>query len=392
MLYRMNRGQKWIFTYSDILVSIIIVMNMALLLVLPYQSNGLITIFTNVLLLAHFLLFLSVLKFVTGNECFILAILMLFGLFNIFINGGLDGNRIKSLLLFMELPLYTIIIKHIYSDERIRSLIYKYGIAMSFVFLFFSKMEFAYSLNSEYGTVVVDTLTLGYSNRNITALMLLLILLINIVGLCENNKKIIEKILAIASVGIDLYLLLLTQNRTCIIVTIAFVILVFVNRDRRNISNKAIIICFLIPLFSMLLMLFIGPEYQDLMFLGSSIMTGREEIYRNTLSNLSITQIVFGAYSIYGLRNLVNGYLTIFASLGIVPFIVYLSMLWQMIQTLNFKQVDNRDKVAIIAICAVMIHTSTESALLVSGTYFASSFFLLMYVATVDNYQVENGG
>ena len=175
-----------------------------------------------------------------------------------------------------------------------------------------------------------------------------------------------------------------TQSRTCIILTIAIFILWILKRiDKTN--NAFIAFCFIFPAAMAGVLLLGGERVQEWIILEEKFDTGRIYLLERVLKDLSLGEFLLGDFSRWIGNNLHNSYFTIFAIFGALGLGTYIVFLWKMVQD-YFKQIDKKSlssMIAFLGILVVIVHGSTEAALLTSGMVYASLGSLL-FVLTLN--------
>ena len=174
-------------------------------------------------------------------------------------------------------------------------------------------------------------------------------------------------------------LLVQTDCRAAIALTAAVLLAtVFCKRISFGRFARNIIVFF--PLGFVLLLLAL-PGLGEMKFLGSALDTGRSSLYLNYLDNLTLQKFLFGDFVEYPLNNMHNAYLTIAASLGIFVGIVFTAVLYLAYKRCCMVSLQKKENMALLlGLTAILIHSAVEAAVLVNGSVYAASVFLLYYL------------
>ena len=89
---------------------------------------------------------------------------------------------------------------------------------------------------------------------------------------------------------------------------------------------------------------------------------------------------LFGDFSKYSARNMMNGYITIWAEYGFCALFVYFLVLFIRVKNtvLNLPNMNDRNKYGFCLFCLLLAQTAMESAYLTSGTVYAALIFLIL--------------
>ena len=198
------------------------ILALLLYILIPLQSGAVSLVYKGIVLITFgcfFILFVRRIdesRFFVGSKemtCFVLLVMtvlvsLLFG------SGTITfDTQIMGMLGFIEMPIAIMLMDCVdYNEENAKFILY-INILIAIVFSLLSMTKYAYS-------GILDSLYLGYSNPNATAIYLLLNQAVLIMFL-PMLGKITLKVLVIGLCVYEEYLIYLTDSRTCLIVSIA---------------------------------------------------------------------------------------------------------------------------------------------------------------------------
>lgn len=255
-----------------------------------------------------------------------------------------------------------------------------------FILLYFSPLAFRYTnVNNElvfYDDSNEGSLTLGYSNPNTTASLILPIQFVLMFFYKYYSTKRVRFFFLGLSVVL-LYFIYLTNSRSAFIASVLFYILVFFN-FRFRISRLLVAIVILsgfgfIFLYSLLYNQGIGS---DLLILNKPFYSGRQE-YLIEILNEASKYFVFGNIKIYSFSNLLNGILSLFASVGVVGVIIYVLFFSHNIAS-RYRKGNNAGNVALYGLLAIYIQSYSEGNFIVSGAYFSTLLSMLFVLSNTN--------
>ena len=343
-----------------------------LYVLIPIQSGVVSLVYKGIVIITFgcfFVLFINRINrsiyFVGSKEmiCFILLVMtiifsLLFGTDTIYFD-----IQIMGILGFVEMPIAIMLMDTVdYNEENVKFILYiNIIIAVIFSMLSFSKL--AYS-------GILDSLYLGYSNPNATAIYLLLnqaILILFLPMLAKKSLKFLVIVLCIY----EEYLIYLTDSRTCLLISIAIVVYYLFGKKIR-IPKWFVIIAMIIPLAFLIVYtnLYSSGIFSDLNILGKGVYSGREVYFMSQMNVISWKNIL-GDVRYYHFTNMHNGPLAIIASSGFVGYILwFLFYLFTIRRYHNIAQ-NQLQYIALVAILGVFIHSCSEAALIVGGAHYS---------------------
>ena len=314
-------------------------------------------------------------------ELVLLLILFLMA-FSVFIAFAVTGvasvyNFVITLCAYLSLPMYLIYVRKI--DVNKLTLFFTITCALStavfFIVSFFIHPE--YSVNKE--------LTLGFFNPNQTAMFIFqnLSVILVIMTFCRNRFL---KFLLFAVIAFESFEVVMTASRIAVI-CVAFAIVLGLFKNKIKFSGNMVTIFMLLPLIFVFLIeiMYSNHVWENVEILGKPFYSGREEMFSNFFVEL-LKNPIFGNYARYQLSNSHNAYLAVLLSLGLVGFIVFIVFYFYIINGFRKTIVNPVQKVAFIGILLIFIESTSEAALLVSGSMYAAATSTLIFFI---NYKVD---
>ena len=229
------------------------------------------------------------------------------------------------------------------------------------------------------------SLTLGYGNPNQTGMLLLGMLLILVVSIAKASRKW-EKVGGTALAAYMVYMIVRTNSRTCIVL-VAAMLLALVTSLYRKIDKKIMFLAFLAPAVYIFMELFMSAVVSNTTVMGETVATGRGEIYIEFLKSTDIWSILVGDFVEYRNAHLHNGYITVFARVGLVGLAAFVIMLWRGYRQC-YQDALQGGKAEFFAFCGlllILLHSTMEAAYLSGGTMYAAILCMLMILTVPDD-------
>lgn len=290
-------------------------------------------------------------------------------------------SSIVDAICFLEIPLFISAYNRVDTD-KVKKAIYIFFTFLSVFYVIISLTSLAYIYSTKYGDVVFYALTLSYNNPNETA-MYIFVCVIVLVSLLNETKNLIAKILLYIDIAANLYLIWLTESRTCVVIAVLFIIGAFVFRNKNMpfwFRNLAFIIHFFFLIISLLFYSVLG----SISFMGESFDTGRSEIFNSLINELDIVKFLFGNFSI-GFENLHNGFICIFGTVGIFGAIIFFILISRKIKYVQYGVINEGfNRIALLGLLCIVLVTSTEAAFFSAGSVFAASF-VSIYLLSISS-------
>lgn len=318
---------------------------------------------------------------------FFLIFIMIF--FLLFLMGAISYTSFVSLICFFEIPFFVTFLSTAKICE-VKEIIFPLYYGISWLFIYLSTTNVAHELESIYGTIQIDELTLGYSNPNETGIYLFICLFVLLSGTFYYKNKIIRCVFLL-NVFFILYLIIKTKSRACILLALAILAMSIIIKRIRSIKfiSKLMIILPLIWIFFVLKFDFKATE---ITVLGESIETGRAELYIRPFNEMTFTSFFIGDLEKFSFSNMHNAYISIFASVGIVGLASFFIFLYSkiIIPCENFANFSMQEKISCVGVLLCIIHSAVEAAVLVAGSAYAISFVTLYILAFSESNMLVN--
>lgn len=245
----------------------------------------------------------------------------------------------------------------------------------------FGPFDFKYTIVNKYGNTIF---TLGLGNPNGVSLCVMFAIVLSMIQFL-NVSKIYIKILNIFMIVAMFYVLYLLSSRT-VFFSALFIAIAFLLRFPRVFKWLSYIVV-VAPIFVLILQLKLGEMNNvKAQVLGKSINTGRPDLYLDVLKDImnSPIKIFFGDLCSYYFGNMHNGILTIFATLGVVGVLIYIGFWHKQLKLLRKVCVKKVQKIAFVAILAILIHASSESMGIVGTIPYSIFVVIIMKIAKGD--------
>lgn len=261
-------------------------------------------------------------------------------------------------------------------DRKLLNFIFGINVCISIVFAILSRTSYAYS------SILEDSLNLGYSNPNATAIYLFLniIYLLLFLNYLEKKKYIFAVLCLIAY---QAYLIYCTDSRTCMFVAIV-ILLYGLNIINFKVKKWWIFAALAFPIVFLFVytILYENRLFMDLEIMGKEFYSGREGYFAEQL-NLVKDYWLFGDIGKHRLTNMHNGFLSLFASLGLVGTVLYyIFIIRNLLNGVEWGCKNKTAMMAMVAILAVYIQTSSEAALMTGGSNYTipiAALYMLLY-------------
>ena len=390
---RLAVQDKFIIRPADCCLVVAVLCNFLILLGEPLKNEGIVSLGSQGLIFSLFgFAFFQLIIVIKGqnakNAYSFLALIIAAGISALFSGPTAILSHLIPLICFFMLPVSLLLYKNVYNVSFIKKAIYRFNWIYTILWTLLSFSSLSHIFYGEYGKETIEALTLGYSNPNQTGIFLMISFIIAFSAYQRDIKKEYKAIYLIQSVW-TFILVCQTQSRTCIIISIAIVLLwLFKKIDK--VGKKFTVFCFLLPLLLAFLLLFGGEEIQDILIFGEEFDTGRVNLFNSIVVRLTPSTFLFGNFVGWIGGNLHNSYFTIFAIFGLVGLVVYIIFLWKIVKD-YFTQIDKKSPSAMLAyvgILAVIVHGSTESTLLTAGMVYGS-LVSLIFVLTLNEDKKE---
>ena len=321
-------------------------------------------------------------KYDNGIGKLLLVVLTFFTLCSVVYSWVFSYSVFVRVITFLELPIFLLTADKIKS-KVVKNFIYAFNMLYPVLFGVLLASPMSHRYYGEYGMITHENITLGYGNPNETAIYLLFNFIILFAAVFK-FKNVFFKILCLVEAVFVGYLIFHTASRAAIVIAIT-VVLASVILKKIKLNGPILLGVFAIPIF----FFFILRWFPDVTILGEAFDTGRSEMYEIIFTQLDFGKFLLGDFASFELGNAHNALLSIFASLGVVSTIFFVIILYRQAKNLGKTVAFKEKKVLLISVLAIIIHSSVEAAVFVSGTAYASLFFMLYYLCLDDSEMTE---
>lgn len=250
----------------------------------------------------------------------------------------------------------------------------------------YGPFSFKYTVVTVWGAQVFS---MGLGNPNAVAVYVLfaiIILLAHMVSIKTLTVRVIDAII----VGLLLYLLVLLSSRTVVACALLLLIGYIISKKTQKIMYfwSFIIIW---PIIMIFITLAVGEKNLTLLVLGKAIETGRYEMYRDTINNIIANPVayIFGSVFRYNFLNMHNAPLTIISNVGFVGLVIYIGIWYQKIKRYAEEANNALSVIAVYALLAFVIQSSSESLLMIGTIPYAT---MVIVVDKMAKGEITNSG
>lgn len=318
----------------------------------------------------------------------ILAISIIVIAFLSLYTGGFSYAGLIAYLMFVSMLATWVVYPFINADELKKVCKYSF-LLQALLVVYLSRLSFAYDIVEDDMVITSDMLTLGFNNPNLTS-MIVFYVFVAILMYFKDEKNFLVKIFYFILLCYLFYLIYQTDCRTTLFMLVFLIVSFFLTSRNKILSSfmkkKIITIATLaFPILFGLSYVYFShlPEYRDIELLGKPLFSGRQTLFVDFYKTLSENPII-GLCGRYKFANAHNGMLTILLNTGFIGLILYIIYTYRNLRSLSNTIIKPNDVLYLIAIIAVYISSSVESAMIVAGNLF---YVYLMYllVATRRN-------
>lgn len=292
-------------------------------------------------------------------------------------------------LLFLMLPVYIEICSYSCDSEGDTKKLYIASVAYFLIQLLAALSSNSHTAQSRWGVYQSSYLTLNYPNPNQTAMILMPLFFVHMTFLLE-KRPTKRKIVDLCICAIEFAFIFMTGSRTGIVLSVIAVVLL-VSGIYKHLGKKYGYICLAIPAVAVVLMIAFPQLSTAIQFMNDALDTGRGEHYLSVIQSMTPISFLFGDFSKYSGRNMMNGYITIWAEYGFCALLIYFIVLLLRIKTiaLNLPNMDDRNSYGFCLFCLLLVQTAMESAYLTSGTVYAALVFLILQCSISSKPTIE---
>lgn len=295
--------------------------------------------------------------------------------------SGLSRDGFIAYLMFGSMISAWIVYPFI--DDNVFNNAYKYSfILQALLLVYFSLQSFAYVLVEDGIVLTSESLTLGFNNPNLASIILFCVFDAILMYFNEEHRYFV-KICLFLLLLLLFYFIILTDCRITLFMSIVLFVsffLAYIKSFGLIMKKKIVTIAILVfPIIFCIMYLYLYdiPRFRDMEFLGKPLFSGREILYVDFFRTLSENPLI-GLCGKYKFANAHNGMLTILLNTGYVGLFSYLIYIYKNLRVLSNRINTTSDVLPFIAIVAIFVNSSVESAMLVGGNLFYVYFMYLL--------------
>ena len=297
----------------------------------------------------------------------------------------MDAENVMGYLSFLSIPVAMCYSSFIKTDRNNLKFIGVINIFISILFLVLSRMDFAYGHDDLWN----QSLTLGFANPNMVAMMIFINTVFLLVVKELFNKHIL-KILIVVLIVYNIYLIYLTQARSSLAAVVLVLVMYYLRNRNYKISPIVTIVCIIFPLIFVFgyTYLYENHYFRDLEILGKTIYSGREVYYTQVLNDIKRQDfgLIFGHFTEF--QNTHNSALSLLKFFGIAGMVAYYVFVLNNVLKLSKDEFGNKiSYICFVSILAIYIQSCAESAVVIGGG--AWIVFMLSLFAISGNNRKE---
>ena len=235
--------------------------------------------------------------------------------------------------------------------------------------------DFKYSVVNEYGR---KQFTLGLGNPNATAMVVMFCIMVLLIQIFTDKRKVFINVLLISGLT---YVLFMLSSRT-VIVCVMIVLVFGIIKSQKIINFASHFAVFAPAVLFVFQMLFLEGSL-DIKILGKTLDTGRPEMYKELLGVVidNPIMIILGNVVKYPFYNAHNGLLTMLISLGGIGIIVYFVFWLNRLEILRNVCITKIQNIAFVSILAFLLHSSSESMSVIGTIPYSLYVIIIMRIA-----------
>ena len=225
----------------------------------------------------------------------------------------------------------------------------------------------------------VNALAMNFSNPNFTGELLLCTVFVLIIGAkCTTLKH--RKVIWVL-VFYCLFMCYQTLSRTSFFTSLLFVIYALFLESRIKVRKTVILLFLIIPFAWVFVYIALADSsLSGMTLLGRDIYTGRDSMYLGYLSGMMSNplSIIMGDMARYTIGNAHNGPMSLLTSFGVVVTVGFYFCLYRCLARYTGKEETTLTRLSLASILCIMLHSSTEGALVLGGALSSVIFFVLL--------------
>lgn len=284
--------------------------------------------------------------------------------------------KLVQYMCFLMLPGCCVLYKHAGRVKELKKAIYIANIFYAILFVALIYAPNSHVAYGRYGLEVVEELTLGFQNPNETAIYVMISFFVLTCAVFSQKKRLWKGFYGALATQM-FYIVWQTQSRTCVVLSVAFLVLALLHKWFR-IGKKMLNVAVALPAVILVIMLELPEWIATLRFMGEVADTGRIRIFNAFFANWDLSRAVLGNFLQYGGQNLHNSFLTLIGMFGVPVAVFYMYFLHR--ATMVYYREDTKPVAYLGYVGWVMliIHGIAEGTLVSAGTVFAGLMGLML--------------
>lgn len=373
--------------FFDVCFSLSLIAMVMILMAMPFRRNAIVSLGTYMIAAASLMLIIKMLYEQSSSMprpvFYMLALLIITALSAFVFSSAGVWQSIVKILCFLEIPVLMLGFQKQVNKKWLTAVMVAQYV-LSWYYMYVLNTDRAYFYIGPYGETFIEQITLGYNNPNEVAIYLLCCFMV----LCSAIvffKKAILKILFAVNAILVFRLLVMTESRTAVFLAI---ITIFVMLFRRKIQIKKIYVrtALFVPLLAVLAIYFFDDKFAEWKLFGFSLEMGRKAVFDQLFDTLAFHEVFVGNFATNQFANFHNVYISIFGTIGIIGAIVYALFMFSTMYSIAEKEKMAAHKmIGVVNVLLLIMQSSTESSLFVSGSAFAMSFISVYCTAVVQD-------
>ena len=251
--------------------------------------------------------------------------------------------------------------------------------ALGFALIAYTYLPFSFQFTevNEWGG---QQFTMGMGNPNATSINVMFCVVMLLLEVLQ-EKRTYKKVLCMSMIAALLGTMLKLQSRT-VVICCAFILLAGIFKQIR-IPRYVIALVVVFPIAMFFIQIWLGTINTDVQFLGKEIATGRDEMYAAHLQTIlnNPGDYLLGQILSHRLGNYHNAPLALIMSIGGLGYLLFIIMWVYEFQGMVRMQRTKLQYIAIIALFAYMIHSSSEASPMLGGIPYATQMIILSRIA-----------
>lgn len=281
--------------------------------------------------------------------------------------------QFANVLSYLSMIFSIININYIKLTNKTMSFLLIINVMIAFVFIGLSLSDYAYS------GIIKSSLYLGYANPNATGIYLFLSVCFLTIFFRRADSFKLKIFIGVICLYL-MYLIWLTDSRTCIFTGAAVLLLSLIHKEFR-VKKWMIVFVTCIPVIFLAgyTYLYAHRYFIDLTIFGKPFYSGRETYFLSVLERVK-GNLLFGNIKSFPFNNTHNGSLAILASSWVAGEFFYYVFILRNLFRISEHAKKGVAQIAFAAILTLYLHASSEAAVLIGGANYSiivSSLFMV---------------